>query len=206
MGYPRVLRVADLVRAPEFEVRTSIEPLPHRISLATAELPAGTLVTLEIRRPWWDRRRRSRVLSRLQTVMDRARKLERAIVVAAAIRQDGRVLLAQRDHPPAVAGLWEFPGGKVERGESLPGALIRECREELGVSLVVGPEIGRTVLPDGAQLVLFDCRLADGSADAKALEHRALKWADTAELGRAELDSELVATNRGFVAEVSRGL
>ena len=202
MGYPRVLRVADLIRASEAEVRASIEPLPHHVSLATAQLPAGTLATLEVRRPWWDRRRRSSVLERLQTLMDRARRQERAIVVAAAIRRDGRVLLAQRDHPEALAGLWEFPGGKVERGESLPSALIRECREELGVSLVVGPEIGRAVLPDGAQLVLFDCRLAEDSADALALEHRELKWADTSALGQVDF----VETNRGFLDEVTRVL
>ena len=193
-----MLRVAELIRLSEPEARASLQPLPRRITVVTAELVSGTLVTLEVRRSWWDRRRRARVVDRLQRVMDRARAKERTFVVAAAIRSNGRVLLAQRDHPEQLAGLWEFPGGKVERGESLPAALSRECLEELGVVVTVGREVGRSVLTDGAVLVLFDCRLAPGSGDAVALEHRALRWVNSVELENAEL----IPTNREFLPKI----
>ena len=57
------------------------------------------------------------------------------VAAAALVRSDGRLLLAQRPMGKAMAGLWEFPGGKVEAGESLQGALARELREELGLAV-----------------------------------------------------------------------
>ncbi len=63
------------------------------------------------------------------------------VVVAAAIVRDGR-LLACRRAAGALAGRWEFPGGKVEPGEDERAALVRECREELGLEVVVGERIG----------------------------------------------------------------
>ncbi|MFN8971783.1 MAG: NUDIX domain-containing protein, partial [Alphaproteobacteria bacterium] len=57
------------------------------------------------------------------------------VVAAALIDPDGRVLLAQRPESKAMAGLWEFPGGKLEPGETPEAALIREMREELGIEL-----------------------------------------------------------------------
>jgi 8-oxo-dGTP diphosphatase len=58
------------------------------------------------------------------------------VAAVALIRRDGRLLLAQRPKGKAMAGLWEFPGGKVEAGESPQGALARELKEELGVAVV----------------------------------------------------------------------
>jgi 8-oxo-dGTP diphosphatase len=55
------------------------------------------------------------------------------VAAAALVRSDGRLLLAQRPVGKPMAGLWEFPGGKVEAGESPEGALVRELREELGL-------------------------------------------------------------------------
>ena len=55
------------------------------------------------------------------------------VSAVALVDIDGRVLLAQRPHGKAMAGLWEFPGGKVEAGETPEAALIRELREELGI-------------------------------------------------------------------------
>jgi len=55
------------------------------------------------------------------------------VAAAALVRSDGRLLLAQRPKGKAMAGLWEFPGGKVEAGESPQGALVRELQEELGL-------------------------------------------------------------------------
>jgi 8-oxo-dGTP diphosphatase len=55
------------------------------------------------------------------------------VAAAALVRSDGRLLLAQRPPGKSMAGLWEFPGGKIEAGESPQGALVRELQEELGV-------------------------------------------------------------------------
>jgi 8-oxo-dGTP diphosphatase len=78
-----------------------------------------------------ERRRALRVLLNM-TKPSGARPL--VIVAAAAlVRSDGRLLLAQRPVGKPMAGLWEFPGGKVEAGESPQGALVRELREELGL-------------------------------------------------------------------------
>jgi 8-oxo-dGTP diphosphatase len=57
------------------------------------------------------------------------------VAAAALVRSDGRLLLAQRPKGKAMAGLWEFPGGKVEAGESPQGALVRELLEELGITV-----------------------------------------------------------------------
>ncbi len=57
------------------------------------------------------------------------------VAAAALVRSDGRLLLAQRPKGKAMAGLWEFPGGKVEAGESPQGALVRELMEELGITV-----------------------------------------------------------------------
>jgi 8-oxo-dGTP diphosphatase len=57
------------------------------------------------------------------------------VAAAALVRSDGRLLLAQRPLGKSMAGLWEFPGGKVEAGESPQGALARELKEELGLTV-----------------------------------------------------------------------
>jgi len=82
-----------------------------------------------------------------------------------------------------LAGLWEFPGGKVEPGESETAALVRECEEELGVHIAVGDRIGDDI-PLGHRhtvLKIFAARLVDG--EPSALEHAELRW-----LARDDLD------------------
>jgi 8-oxo-dGTP diphosphatase len=107
----------------------------------------------------------------------------RKVIVAAAIITDGRVLACERSAPPEVAGRWEFPGGKVEAGESDEQALARECAEELGVRVEVGARIGPDVsLAHGrAVLRVFAVRLLGGD-EPRALEHAAMRWLSADEL------------------------
>jgi 8-oxo-dGTP diphosphatase len=101
-------------------------------------------------------------------------------VVAAAIVRDGRVLAARRSQPPALAGGWEFPGGKVEHGESDEDALVRECAEELGARITVGALVGAA--SDGRiDLVLHVATLAGGEPMAGA-DHDELSWVAPDEL------------------------
>lgn len=103
------------------------------------------------------------------------------VVVAAAICRDGRVLVARRAHPPALAGLWELPGGKAAPNESDVAALERECREELGVEIVVNDRVGPDLtIKDGWMLRAYAARLRAG--EPRALEHLELHWAEAAEL------------------------
>ena len=107
----------------------------------------------------------------------------RKVIVAAAIITEGRVLACERSAPPEVAGRWEFPGGKVEPGETDEQALARECVEELGVRVEVGARIGPDVpLAHGrAVLRVFAVRLLDGD-EPRALEHSAMRWLSVDEL------------------------
>ncbi len=99
-------------------------------------------------------------------------------VVAAMIsREDGRILICQRPETKARALGWEFPGGKIEPGETIAQALIRECREELAVRLCAGDEIAAVeyAYPDvRIRLHLIACRIESG--EPLALEHREIRW------------------------------
>ena len=105
------------------------------------------------------------------------------IIVGAAIVAAGRVLACERSAPPMMAGRWEFPGGKVEPGESEVAALIRECEEELDVRITVGERVGQDVkLAHGrAILRVYAARLVDG-AQPRPIEHTDLRWLSAAEL------------------------
>jgi 8-oxo-dGTP diphosphatase len=101
-------------------------------------------------------------------------------VVAAAIVRDGRVLAARRSRPQRLAGGWEFPGGKVEAGESDADALARECREELDISIAVGEHLADAAT-DGVALHLYTARLTAGEPQLGA-DHDALAWLRADEL------------------------
>ena len=120
-----------------------------------------------------------------------------ATVVGAAIicLADGvaRVLAAERSSPPELAGRWEFPGGKVEAGETDAQALVRECAEELGVTIAVGGRLGADLtIPGGSPRVLrvYEARLLDGTP--QALEHAQIRWLAADELASVHW----LATNR----------
>jgi 8-oxo-dGTP diphosphatase len=122
------------------------------------------------------------------------------LVVGAALIAGGRLLAAQRAGPPELAGLWEFPGGKVEDGESDADALLRECREELGVVVDVGELVGELTVPVG-RLRVYRAGLVAGEPVAR--EHRALRWLGAAELFDVPwipVDLELVGRLAGELA------
>ena len=104
-------------------------------------------------------------------------------VVAALIWRGERFLACQRPAHKARGLLWEFVGGKVEPGETREQALVRECREELDVTVVPGEVFMEVVheYPDlTVHLTLFHAQLSEG--EPKALEHNALRWITVQEI------------------------
>lgn len=112
-------------------------------------------------------------------------KKKRGVVGAAILdtRESRKQLLAaRRSAPEALAGLWEFPGGKVEPGENAESALIREVKEELGVEIELGDEIRSDhpdgwLLANGARMRVFEAWIVAGEA-APLEDHDLLEWTD----------------------------
>ena len=107
------------------------------------------------------------------------------VSAVALIDVDGRVLLAQRPPGKSMAGLWEFPGGKVEVGESPETALIRELEEELGIDTwasCLAPLTFASHSYDDFHLLmpLFACRKWNGTPNAR--EGQVLKWVRPTEM------------------------
>lgn len=105
-------------------------------------------------------------------------------VVGAVVVRDGLVLCAQRGPDGSLPGKWEFPGGKVEPGESRRTALEREIDEELNCVVEVGDEVATTRYDDGRVVVVlttFWCRLVAGTP--RLTEHTAVRWMSPDQLG-----------------------
>lgn len=108
-------------------------------------------------------------------------------VVAALIWEQGRFLICQRPPHKARGLLWEFVGGKVEPGETRAQALIRECQEELAVTVTVGDifmEVTHTYPDMTVHLTLFHASIAAGTP--QMLEHHDMKWITAAEIPQYE--------------------
>jgi mutator protein MutT len=104
-------------------------------------------------------------------------------VAAGLIFRDNRLLLAQRPEGAHLAGLWEFPGGKREPGETWEHCLQRELREELGVGVAVGECVLEQTHDYPARRVVlrfFRCRLTEG--EPSGLDRQALAWVTPGEL------------------------
>ncbi len=104
-------------------------------------------------------------------------------VVAGVLVENNRVLLAQRGPDDSLANLWEFPGGKVENGETYEEALIREFWEELALRVAVGPFICREQVVQGAQtlnLYNYLIRRIDGEPQNRV--HQTWAWVEVARL------------------------
>ena len=118
-------------------------------------------------------------------------------VVAALIWQGDKFMICQRPANKARALLWEFVGGKVEPGETKEQALIRECQEELAVTLSVGGVFMDVVheYPDlTVRLTLFNAMIAEG--EPQKLEHNDIQWITPSEISNYEFcpaDEEILA-------------
>ena len=127
-------------------------------------------------------------------------------VVAAVICRDDRYLLCRRSAGGAHAGLWEFPSGKVEPGESQPQALTRELREELGLKILRVQDHLTSFVDDDHGLALHFYSV---SCDQEpiVLEHRAVRWCGPAEMTRLPLapaDRHCVLLIEADIARASR--
>jgi 8-oxo-dGTP diphosphatase len=128
------------------------------------------------------------------------------LVVAAAVLVGGRVLAARRVRPAALAGGWEFPGGKVEAGESEPAALARELEEELAVRVTVGARLG-AASDERIRLVLYAAGL-DGGEPAAGPDHDELRWLGADELDDLDwlpIDRELLPPVRALLQGTGQG-
>ncbi len=130
------------------------------------------------------------------------KKLLYTRVCAALIWRGGRFLACRRPPNKARGGLWEFVGGKVEPGETGEAALIRECREELGIGIEVRGEFMSLLhrYPDlTVWLTLYNARISEG--EPQLLEHTQLAWVAPNELG----DYEFCPADEGILAVLGKG-
>jgi len=132
--------------------------------------------------------------------------VETVLVVAVAlVDADDRVLIAKRPEGKTMAGLWEFPGGKVNPGELPETALVRELLEELGIDITescLAPVTFASHLYDNFHLLmpLYVCRVWEGTVEAR--EGQELKWVRPVRLGDYDMppaDAPLVAMLRDLL-------
>lgn len=127
------------------------------------------------------------------------------VVAAGLVDVDGRVLICQRPEGKQLAGLWEFPGGKVEPGETPEECLIRELNEELGIAVktaCLAPFVFASHSYDAFHLLmpLYLCRRWEGTVERR--EHTALAWVEPIKLASYPMppaDAPLVAYLRDWL-------
>jgi len=123
-------------------------------------------------------------------------------VSAALIFRDGQLLITQRHAQAHLGGLWEFPGGKREAGETFEQCLVREICEELGIEISVGElfeEISHDYPEKSVHLKFFICKLISG--EPQPLDCAAVKWIDRAQLCEFEFpaaDAQLLVKLSSF--------
>ena len=125
-------------------------------------------------------------------------------VAAALVFRDGKLLITQRYPDAHLGGLWEFPGGKVESGETPEQALKRELEEELGAAIEKWAPIERVVhqyaeTPEELEILFFAAAIADGELIPRTFEK--IAWALPKELG----DYDFLSANAGLAANLATG-
>jgi len=128
----------------------------------------------------------------------------RTVVAAIIERSDRRLLIGQRRRNDSSPLRWEFPGGKVEKGETPEAALARELKEELGATLSKCAPIGRVVhkyaeTPDQLEILFFAAAISDGELTPRPFER--VEWVLPKELG----NYDFLAANTQLVANLATG-
>jgi 8-oxo-dGTP diphosphatase len=129
-------------------------------------------------------------------------------VAAAVIEQAGKILVGQRRRTDSHGLKWEFPGGKMERGESSASALARELEEELGIQARIGPEIVRYTYqyPKRAGILLIFHRVTEYNGEPQSLAFERILWVAPAELPSYDfLDGDVDFVRRLAAGEFSSG-
>jgi len=123
-------------------------------------------------------------------------------VTAAVIVRDGRVLVARRRAAARLGGKWEFPGGKIEPGESPEACLRRELREEFDVEATIGETLGHHVHRyDFGTVALTAFRVTDVCGTLRLNDHQEVRWAAPEALG----DFDFAPADLPFVAMIQAG-
>ena len=123
-------------------------------------------------------------------------------VAAGVIRRNGRILIARRKGPGALAGLWEFPGGKLEPGERPAEGLARELQEELGLMGTIGPLMHRTRHRSGVRTIeLSFYRVTRPHGRIRLRDHTAFAWVRPRDLSTYPW----VPADAAFASQLARG-
>ena len=124
----------------------------------------------------------------MKSSSNKSRRLPWLPVVAAVIRREDKVLMGLRPQSGSLAGLWEFPGGKIEAGEQPEAALYRELKEELGINAEIGPLLfaaAHSYEEIGVILLFYQVNFWTGQPSTQ--HHSELKWVTGDELKRLDL-------------------
>jgi 8-oxo-dGTP diphosphatase len=124
-------------------------------------------------------------------------------VAAALIIRDGLVLIGQRRPDQPMASLWEFPGGKIEPGETAEQALVRELAEELGIEATVGPQVIRIRhnYRHGGAVDLQFFAVREFAGEIANQIYQQVRWVKLEELP----DFEFLAADRGLIKDLAAG-